>query len=293
MGVDGGSGHGLVAEELLDGFELGAMGEHGGGKAVAENVGGAAALGRHGLKGPLHRRQQVGVTDAVTADGEEEGMVGEGMAFDVGTAFAEVDLEIVVEFLTVRDNALLVTLTCYTETVAAEIDILHIDAHQFGSTDAGVVEEEEEGAVAHAEIVVAEVVVLEEAVHLGLSDECREALHLLGVLHQPHGIDLDASLAQQETVERPQRRHIALDISGRETALHLHRLPVAEVGGRQLGPRGVVTMAHDKMVTRHHESIAIGVDGAWQTPLGRLHIVQEVFYPFYHNVRGGAGRTEK
>lgn len=73
VGVDGGGGYGGVAEKLLDGFELCAVGEHGGGETVAQGVGRAALLGGDGAEGVFHHEAELVVGHAASALGEEEG----------------------------------------------------------------------------------------------------------------------------------------------------------------------------------------------------------------------------
>ena len=76
MSVDGGGCYGLVTEELLYGFELGAMGEHCGGEGVAQHVGRTPLLRGDGAEGVVDHEAQLIVAHAAAAGSEEKGRWG-------------------------------------------------------------------------------------------------------------------------------------------------------------------------------------------------------------------------
>ena len=78
VGVDGGGGDTLVTEELLNGFELSAVGKHCGGERVTQDVGGAALLRGDAAQGVLHDGAELVVGKAVLALREKKGASGSG-----------------------------------------------------------------------------------------------------------------------------------------------------------------------------------------------------------------------
>lgn len=79
VGVDGGGGDALMTEELLNGFELSAVGKHCGGERVAQDVGGAALLRGDAAQGILHDGAELVIGKAMLALREEEGAGGSGV----------------------------------------------------------------------------------------------------------------------------------------------------------------------------------------------------------------------
>ena len=156
VGIFLGGGEGLVAEEFLDGAEVGAIGEQMGSEGVAQGV---------GVQVPVH----VGEAN-IFLDDAAHGALGEAAAgvikkdgFGVrGTTAAAsgaglqqqlvtngpVSFEGFLGFAAVRDDALLVTFAADAQHFFAAIQVGEIKAGKFADAETRGVKKFEEGAVA-------------------------------------------------------------------------------------------------------------------------------------------------
>src|ERR1035438_5421507 len=144
----GGQGWGEagVAEEFLDGAQVGAIGQQVGGVGVAE------AVGVHG--GVAGEVGGVEFDDATDAARRETGMAvveeDGGLLAHHGT-LAEVALQRLGGFTGKRHLALLLAFTADAEPAGGAVDVLEVEACQFADADAATVEQLEESAVARGE----------------------------------------------------------------------------------------------------------------------------------------------
>lgn len=154
VGVDLGGGDVGVAEDGLDGAEVGAVHEEVGGEGVAEGVGGDV-FGDAGLFG-------VFLDDAFDGAGGEAAVVagggGEAGVFAVveeeGGEGVFADFEVLGDFegggFADEDGAVFFAFAADGEFAAVEIDGVAIEGDEFGDAEAGGEEEFDDGAVAEA-----------------------------------------------------------------------------------------------------------------------------------------------
>ena len=281
--VDGGCHHTLVPEETTNGFELCAMIEHGGGETMTEDVGGFLLLGGNSREGGAHGVAQSGVAQPFTARTEKKCLFAFGKTLKKNVTQGEIVGNRIAQFRSERNDALLVSFTGDTKLTGGKIDIDEIQAEHFGGSQAGVIEQQQEGAIALTGIVVAKGIVGKEAIHLALAHKTRDAFRPFGIANIVSRIGCDNAFTQEITIKGSQCGKRAIDSIRRVTALHQMSKPLTHMRRGEGFPSDGAVPSEEIVGTVCERG---GVGGAGQGRATALtgHIIEKTANVFVHGL---------
>ena len=210
-----------VAQQFLDGVQVGPLAQQVGGEGVAQRV---RVLMRHRgrhltqilFDGAIHqlfieRRTLVGAQQRPACVRPKLGGAG-------GAVFFQHPQQRGVQ----GHEALLVALARYAHGAPGPVQVTLTNAQQLGEPDAGAVERFEHELVAHPGKAVGKLKRVEQPVQGLFGHKFGQLLGHFGGLDAQHGVGLDTVLAQQKLVERAQASHLA--VHGARVELLPHQL---------------------------------------------------------------------
>lgn len=238
VGVDLGGGEAGVAEEFLDGAEVGAVFQQVGGEGVAEGVGADVVLGAGS--------EDVAVDDAADAAGGERAaavveveaagvfFVGALFGEEVGAGFGKIRFDGLLGGAAEEDDALAVAFAA-DEELGGAAGLVDGEADELADAEAGGVEGFEDGAVAEPEggFVVGRG---EELLHVALVEELGEAAALAGGGEADGGVGGGGAAGFEVAIEGAEGGELAGD-GGSGVVLFVEVGEEApEVGRADVGP---------------------------------------------------------
>ena len=197
-----------MAEQLLDGHEVGTFGQHIGCERMPQHV--CPPAGQVGQVGQIlvgHGIDPIGL-ERISIDVGQEVL---GRESDLGIASVAILDDEGFEFGAERDKAFLVPLAPDLELMALDIDVPVLEAGHFGAAHPGGIDQVDEQMVADAFEILSVFDVVDQVVHLILGDPDGQDLGHLGGGQQRQGVGGNQSLPSQVAIEATQTTYPALD----------------------------------------------------------------------------------
>ena len=244
VGVDLRGGHVGVAEELLDDTEVCAGREQVGGEGVPEGVG--VDLPEAGLAGGFDDELPEGDAGEGSAGAREEDAVGAGARVlaaaggleEDGTEGLDVGLDSGDGDGVERDEAFFAALAQDADDAEVEVEVGELEVGEFAGTEAGGVEELEDGGVARGELF-AWVDGGQQGVDLFAAQNVGQLGPAVRLFEVDGRVDRAEPAGQGEFVEHLERGDVADDGGGFEVAVLLEELEVAADGFGGSGEEGL------------------------------------------------------
>ena len=149
----------------------------------------------------------------------------------------QVTLDGLAHFRAEGQDTLFVALARHLEFSALQVNVLHVEAHQFGAAHPCPIEQEQHEVVAPALKRVGKGRIVQQAVHLLLLQKGGQGFVGLGVAHEGGRVALCQVHAHQVAIERPQCAQSRVDGVGMESLLVLVGHPGAHHVRVDVGPR--------------------------------------------------------
>ena len=195
MGVFLGGRETGVAEKFLDGTEVGAIGEKMRGVGVAQAVGMKRGIAAENSRVQLDDAASAAIGEARASVVDQQGSLG-----GFGGALGKIIFERGSGFRSVGDLPLLFSFAADANPALLEIEIVEIQADQFGDAQAAAVEQLEQEQVAlgmrAVQLILSDAV--DQRVGLFGSGNQGDALGSFGGSHQARGVGANGAFAEHE-----------------------------------------------------------------------------------------------